>query len=126
DLDARLEDLRRRRQVAELRRMAVDRPALGALGGRILLVDRVPEHVPETSERHVTDGNRDRLARVDRFDTACEAVGGGHGYGPDAVVAEMLLDLRDQRSGFLLVELGNLDAQRVVDLGKLAREYGVD
>jgi hypothetical protein len=46
DLDPRLEDLRRRRQVAERRRIAVNRPALGVCGRRLLLVDWIPEHVP--------------------------------------------------------------------------------
>ena len=78
------------------RRVAVDRPALGAAGGALLPVDRVAEHVPEPAERHVADGHRDRRARVDHVGAAREAVGRVHRDGADAVVAEMLLHLRDR------------------------------
>jgi hypothetical protein len=46
---------------------------------------------------------------------AGEPVGRVHGDGPDAIVAEVLLHLRDQLSRAAV--LGDLDAERVVDLG---------
>ena len=94
DLDARLEDLDLRRQLAERRRVAVDRPALARR--RLLAVDRVADHVPDAPERLVADRHRDRLARVDDLGAARETVGRVHRDRADAIVAEMLLHLRDQ------------------------------
>ena len=63
DLDPRLEDLRLRRELAELGRIAVDRPAL-ARGG-LAVVDRLAEDVPEAAERLLADRDADRRAGVD-------------------------------------------------------------
>ena len=93
-----LEDLDRRLQVAEGRRLAVDRPALDALD-RGLVVDRLADHVPDAAERRVADRHRDRPTRVDDVRAAREAVGGVHGDRAHAVVAEVLLHLRDERRG---------------------------
>jgi hypothetical protein len=68
DLDARLEDLDLRRQVAERRGIAVDRPALAAR--LVLAVDRVADHVPHAAERLVADRDGDRIAGVDDLRTA--------------------------------------------------------
>ena len=106
DLDAGLEDLDRRREVAERRRVAVDRPALDVLAGRRLVVDRLADHVPEPAERRVADGDGDRPAGVDDVDAAREAVGGVHRDRADAVVAEVLLHLGDQRARLLPSPLG--------------------
>jgi hypothetical protein len=64
-LDAGLEDLGRRRQRLEARRIAVDRPALGSLRRRRLVVDRIAEDVPDAAECRLADGDGDRLSRVD-------------------------------------------------------------
>ena len=96
DLDPGLEDLDLRRQVAEARRIAVDRPALDAVRRRRLLVDRLADHVPEPPERRLADRDCDRAAEVDDVDAAREAVGRVHGDRADAVVAEVLLHLGDQ------------------------------
>ncbi len=96
DLDARLEDLDGRGQLAEARRVAVDRPALGVGRQLVALVDRVADHVPEPAERHVPDGHGDRLARVLDVEAAGEPVGRVHRDGADAVVPEVLLHLGDQ------------------------------
>ena len=94
DLDPRLEDLRLRRQLAELRRVAVDRRAL-ARGG-LAVVDRLAEDVPEAAERLLADRDADRRAGVDHVDAARQAVGRIHRDRADAVVPEVLLDLGDQ------------------------------
>ena len=60
------------------------------------LVDRLAEHVPEAAERLLADRDADRRAGVDHVDAARQAVGGVHGDGADAVVAQVLLDLGDQ------------------------------
>ena len=82
-------------ELAESGRLAMDRPALD-VGRRRLLVDRLPEHVPDAAERAVADGNRDRRARVDDGRTARKPVRRVHGDGANAVVAEVLLHLRDE------------------------------
>ena len=63
-------------------------------------------------------------SRVDDLDAAGEPVGRVHGDGPDAIVAEVLLHLRDQLARAAV--LGDLDAERVVDLGQPVREDGVE
>ena len=124
-LEARLEDLDLRRELAERRRIAVDRPALDVLAGRLLVVDRLADHVPDPPQRGVADWHGDRPARVDDIDAARKAVGGVHRHRPDAIVAEVLLHLRDQRAA-AAVGGRNLDRERVVDPGKRLREDGVD
>ena len=99
DLEAGLEDLDRRREVAERRRVAVDRPALDVLARRRLVVHRLADHVPDPPERGVADRHRDRRAGVDDVDAAREAVRRVHRHRADAIVAEVLLHLRDQRRG---------------------------
>ena len=90
----------------------------------LLAVDGVADHVPDAAERLVADGHGDRPLRVDDLDPAGEPVGRVHGDGPDAIVAEVLLHLRDQLARAAV--LGDLDAERVVDLGQPVREDGVE
>ena len=120
DLDPGLEDLDLRRQVAEGGRIAVDRPALDAVGRRRLLVDRLADHVPEPPERHLADRHRDRPSEVDDVGASREAVRRVHGDRADAVVAEVLLYLGDQ------VVAVQGDAECAVDLRQLVREERVD
>ena len=122
-LDAGLEDLDRRRELAEGRRVGVDRPALALAG--LLAVDRVADHVPDPPQRLVADGNRDRLARIDDVGAAGQAVRRVHRDGADAVVAEVLLHLRDQLPAPAFLQ-GHLDRERVVDLGQPLMEDGVE
>ncbi len=124
DLDPRLEGLDLRREVAECRRVTMDRPALDALRHRPGLVDRFADHVPEASERRGPDRNRDRGAGVDAHRAAREAVGRVHRDRADTVVAEVLLYLRDERAA--RVAFGDLDLEGRVDLGEKIGEDGVD
>src|SRR5712691_3762336 len=103
----------------------MDRPPFSVLGS-ILLVDRIAEHVPQPTERHVPYRHGDRLAGIDHLEPAGKPVGGVHRHRPNTVVTEVLLHLRDQRACLLPVALGYVDSQRVVDLGQLARKDGVD
>ena len=64
------------------------------------------------------------VAVVDDLDSPREPVGRVHRDSTDAVVAEVLLHLRDQLSRPAL--LGDVDAERVVDLGELVREDRVE
>src|SRR3954449_10143609 len=129
DLDAGLEHLRRRRQVLDVRRLAVDRPALDVALDLAALVDRLAEQVEDAPERDVADRHGDRPAGVDDLGPAREAVGRVHRDRADAVVAEVLLHLADQvRADALVVARGAVarDEQRVVDLGQLVGEHGLD
>ena len=69
----------------------------------------------------LADGDRDRAAGVDDLHAAGEAVGGVHRDRAHAVVAEVLLHLADE--GALLAAV---DRDRVVDLGQLVGEHGLD
>ena len=113
DLESGLEDLDLGRLLVEGRRRAVDRQGLGPVDVT-LLVDRVAEHVEDPSERHVADGHRDRSAGVEHRDAAGQAVGRRHRHGADPVVAQVLLDLADERRPFAL------DLDGVVDRRQLA------
>jgi hypothetical protein len=126
DLETGFEDLDLRREVGELRRVAVDRPALGVGGRGGFLVDGLADDVPDAAESDVPDGNRDRLPRVVDLEPARKTVGRVHRHSTDAVVAEMLLHLCDQRACLLVSERRNLDPQRGVDLGETLGEHGVD
>ena len=118
DLDAGLEQGRLGIEILELRRLAVNAPALA--GDGLAVVDRVAEHVEDAAERLRTDRDADRGAGVDDLGATGEAVRGVHGDRADAVIAEMLLDLSDDEAAV------GLDVECRVDRGKRVREYGVD
>ena len=135
DLDAGLEHFGRRRQVLDLRRRLVDLTAGRVLGQVLAEVDRFAEQVEDAPERGLADGHRDRAAGVDRLGPTRQAVGGVHRDRPDAVVAEVLLDLADKQlaTGLGAHALGLLgrrgrragNRDRVVDLGQFVGEDDV-
>ena len=92
-----------------------------APAGGFLAVDRLAKHVPDPSQRHLADRNRDRRFGIDHGGAASDAVGRVHCDGADAIVTEMLLHLCDQVAAF-----GARDAERRVDRGKPVGEHGVD
>ena len=92
---------------------------------RGLLVDRLADHVPDAAERRVADGDRDRPARVDDVRPTRETVGRVHGDRAHAVVAEVLLHLRDERRGRAVGPV-DLDLDGVEDLGQAVGEDRVD
>ncbi len=96
DLDARLEDARRRLLLVELRRGAVDRPELLVADRCGVVVDRLAEHVEHAAEALGADRHHDRMARVLSLHAAREAVGGAHGDAARDAVTEMLHDLDDE------------------------------
>ena len=99
DLDAGLEHLRRRRQLLDRRRAAVDRPALDVVLELVAAVDRLAEQVEDAPQGDVADRHGDRAAGVDDLHAARQAVGRVHGDRAHAVIAEVLLDLADQAAG---------------------------
>ena len=70
--------------------------------------------------------DRERVLGVEHPETAGEPIGRVHCDGSDAVVAQMLLDLGDQRPFLLAVARRDVDPQGVVDLGQAAGEDDVD
>ena len=84
-------------------------------------VDRLAQQVEDPAERRLADRDGDRAAGVDDLGAARETVGGVHRDRAHAVVAEVLLHLADQRAAVAAV-----DRDRVVDLGQLVREHGLD
>ncbi len=104
----------------------MDRPALLDLD-LVALVDHLAEQVEDAAERHVAHRHRDGAAGVAHLDPAGQTIGGVHGHGPDAVVAEVLLDLEDQAASLAVAVVGvELDLERVVDLGQIIGEGGLD
>ena len=116
-----LEDLDLRLLLLERRRLAVDGRRVLRARRRRGLSSGVPEHVEEAAERRRADGHRDRRAGVDGGGAAAQAVGRVHREAAHPVVAEVLLDLGDER----LVAVRDLD--RVEQLRQVAgRELDVD
>ena len=126
DLDAGLEDLNRRLQVLERGRVPVDRPALHVLELLVAIVDRVPEDVEQASQCRLSDRDADRRPEILDVDAAGETVRRVHGDCANAVVSEVLLDLRDQIDLGAAFLAGHLDSQSVVDLREIAGEDGVE
>src|SRR5918999_138652 len=90
------------------------------------LVDRFSEEVEEATESAPADGHRDRAARVPHPRATREAVGGVHGHGAHAVVADLLLDLEHEPALAVAVTRVQLDLERVVDLGQVTGEHHLD
>ena len=117
DLDARLEHLELGRLALEVRRLAVNRPALRALHRLVGEVHRLAQHVQHAAERLGPHRHRDRRAGVDGFHPALHAVGRLHRDGPHAALAEVLLDFDDHVDG--VAARGSHDADGVVDVGQV-------
>jgi hypothetical protein len=127
DLDAGLEQLGLRRQLVELGRLVVDRPALAG-GHRPQPVDGLADHVEDAAQGLRADGHGDRGAGVEDVDAALEAVGRAQGDGAHAAASQVLGDLAPEGVARRLAEHGarHLDAQGVVDAGEvLLGEMGV-
>ena len=93
-------------------------PLLGL--DRAGFVDRLADDVHDAAERLLADRHRDRLAGVDDFLAADQALGGVHGDGAHRVLAEMLGDLEDEP---VAVVLG---LERVQDRRQVPVELHVD
>ncbi len=95
DLDARLEHLQLGGLVRQHRGRPMDRPALLRVHGPIGEIHRAAEDVQHAAERFGADGHGDGPAQVERGHAALHPVGRLHGDRAHAVLAEVLLDLRD-------------------------------
>ena len=90
DLDARLEQLGLRGQVAQRRRVAMDRPVFVGVN-RPAAVDRLAHDVEHAAQRRFADRHLDRLARVEAVLSADQAVGAAQRDAAHAAAAEVLL-----------------------------------
>jgi hypothetical protein len=124
-LDPGLEHLLRRCEVLDLRRRAVDRPALLTLD-LLPLVDRLAEQVEDAAEGGLAHGDRDRPPGVQDLVAPLQPVGGVHRDSANPVVAQMLLDLADELPALAAVTVPQLDPERRVDLGQLVGEDRID
>ena len=128
DLDAGLEHLRLRLEVFEVRRLAVDGPAVLGLEVLALVarqVQRLAQHVVDVAEHRGADRHRDRGAGVLDVGAAHDTIGRRHADGADATVTDVLRHLGGDL--LALVTDGAHEVQRVVDLGQLPRgELDVD
>ena len=103
-----------RRLLVEERRGAVDGHALLFADGAEL-VDRLADHVDHAAQRLLAHGHADGAAEVDGLHAADHAVGGFHGHGAHAALAQVLLHLEDDVDGRGDLEALAGDAQRLID-----------
>ena len=133
DLHTGFEHLGLGLQLVECRRIAVDRPTFGDGNGLVrLLVEDVAGHVEDMALGHVADRHGDRLAGIVHCGTTDKTVGRLQGDCTNGGIAEVLLDFQRNRVAaafaFLLgAHVGQLNGQRVVDVGQMAnREFNID
>ena len=114
DLDAGLEHLLVGGLLVEERRGPMDGHA-GVFADGAEVVDRVADDVDDAAQRLLAHGDADGAAEVDGLHAADHAVGGLHGDGAHAALAQVLLDLEDHADGRGDGEAVADDAQRLVD-----------
>ncbi len=113
----------------------MDRPALGVVCDRFTEVDRLAQQVEDPPQGRAAHGHRDRGSGVDHLAATREPVGRIERDRAHAVIAQVLLHLA--REVVLLLGrdidvllgaggLGALDLDRVIDLGQLVGEHGLD
>ena len=108
-LDARVEHLLHRRQVLELRRLAVDR--VSALAVQFLhAVDGVAHHVHQAAFDLVAHRHGNRATQRAHFHAPLQAIRTIHGHGTHRVLADVLLHLHNQS-----LPVGSLDFQRIMN-----------
>jgi len=97
----------------------VDWPGdLGADGA--LLIDGLADNVDDSAEGLGADGDPDRIASVQHFLAADQALGGVERDGAHVAAAQVLRDLQNQTVA------GALHLQRVEDGGQCAFELNID
>ena len=112
DLHAGFEEFRRGDLFFKRRGRAMNR--IKGLGiHRTLLVNRFADDVEDASQCRRPDGYRDGLTRVNRDHTAAQSIARIHRDGADPVIAELLLNLKDQ----VVVTAAALNFQGVINLG---------
>ena len=114
DLDAGLEHLFVGGLLVEQRRGAMDGHAL-LLADGAEFVHGLADDVDDAAQRLLAHGHADGAAEVDDLHAADHAVGGFHGHGAHAALAEVLLDFEDDADGRGDGEAVAGDAQRLVD-----------
>ena len=124
DLDAGGQHLLRGGQFVELRGFAVDGQRVGPVEG-FHAVDFGADDVEQTPLDLVTRRDRDRVAQGDGLHVAAQSVGGVHGNGAHGVLADMLLDLDDERTAVIAVDLHGVVDGREPEIGGIGLERHV-
>src|SRR5439155_8208046 len=123
DLEAGLEDLDLGGLLVERRSAAVNGQDMAAVDVA-LAVDGPAEDVEDAAQGRLTNRDGDGPAGVADLDAASQAVGRGHGHGPDPVVAQVLLDLADERGTVLALDLDGVVDRRQLAGGELDVDDG--
>ena len=114
NLDASVKNLLRNRQVGKSRRWLVNGATVTALEG-LEVIDRLPYHVEQTAFHLFAGRYRYRLAQVFHLDATLQSVGTVHGNTSHGILADVLLDLKDDLGAVLTGH-----RQCGVDVGDLA------
>ena len=85
------------------------------LADRAQIVHRLADHVDHAAQRLFAHRHADGAAEVDGLHAADHAVGGFHGHGAHAALAQVLLHLEDHADGRGHGEAVAGDAQRLID-----------
>ena len=121
DLDAGLQHLGGRLLLGECRGLAVDRPALGVAGQRLLAVNGLTQHVKHPAQRRVPHGDADARTQCLHSHTSGQALAGAQQDTAHRIVADMLGHLHDS------CPVLRRDRQGLLDLRQLScREAAVD
>ncbi len=91
---------------------------------RATLVDRVANHIANSSEYTFANRNRNRISSVGRFHTTFQSVGCRHGNCSDPAVAQVLLNFQNQT--MILIACVDRHLQRVVNLWDLLSLAEID
>ena len=126
DLDARLEDLDRRREVAERGRIAVDRPALDVLAGRLACrrrARRSRSRSGRASRRRPAPRSAPPVSTTStpRARPSVVSIATARTRSSPRCCCTSAISVR-----VVAVAARDLDRERVVDRGQLVREDGVD
>merc|ERR1711998_34890 len=119
DLDASLEDRGLSRLVGETWRLGMQGEGLLVVQ-RALLIDRLAEHVDNTTQHFGAHWHSDWATGVDDSLATLESLGCIHGNGPAGVFTDVLRNLKDETDVVIL------DFKGVEDLGKLVIELHVN
>src|SRR5712692_4335039 len=117
DLDPGLEDLDLGLLLRHRRSEAVDGPAYGAFGSRLVL-EGGADDIEQATQGFDPDRHRDRRTRGDHLVASSKAIGGVHGDALHHVVSDRTRDLEHHRLAVLLHDLEGLVKLRLLSRRK--------
>ena len=108
--------------VYEQRRRTMDRIVFFRLH-RSALVNGITDDVEHPAHDTFADGHRDWPAAIGNLEAALEALGAGHGDGPDQLIPELLLHFEDDLRRLVCDRV--FDGQGVIYGGQRIRELNI-